>query len=224
MHLSKLILNPRNAGARRDISHPYEMHRTLYRAFDQITRTEADARPRILFRIEPERAAAGPVVLVQSDIVCPEWSTLEGHGYLLDVHGPKAFAPVFQPSQHLRFRLVANPTIKKATVGKKHNPRVPLVHARQADNNHGYLGYLDWLDRRANLAGFRVIHVQDAPFQHPTRNTKNRLGSKQNIPHFGVRFDGVLEVTDSEKLVEAVRNGIGPAKAFGFGLLSLAPA
>jgi CRISPR system Cascade subunit CasE len=36
-----------------------------------------------------------------------------------------------------------------------------------------------------------------------------------------VRFDGVLRVTDAARLVEAVRSGIGPAKAFGFGLLSL---
>jgi len=34
----------------------------------------------------------------------------------------------------------------------------------------------------------------------------------------------MLDVTDPVRLVEAVRDGIGPAKAFGFGLLSLAPA
>jgi CRISPR-associated protein Cas6/Cse3/CasE subtype I-E len=38
-----------------------------------------------------------------------------------------------------------------------------------------------------------------------------------------VQFDGVLVVTDPDKLSVAVRNGIGPQKAFGFGLLSLAP-
>jgi len=37
-----------------------------------------------------------------------------------------------------------------------------------------------------------------------------------------VRFDGVLVVTDPHKLREAVANGIGQQKAFGFGLLSLA--
>ncbi len=37
-----------------------------------------------------------------------------------------------------------------------------------------------------------------------------------------VRFDGVLEVTDPAALAAAVRDGLGSAKAFGFGLLSLA--
>ena len=35
--------------------------------------------------------------------------------------------------------------------------------------------------------------------------------------------DGELIVTDAEKLRETVANGIGPQKAYGFGLLSLAP-
>ena len=50
------------------------------------------------------------------------------------------------------------------------------------------------------------------------------LASARRAIEFGVRFNGLLQVTDPEKLMQAVRNGIGPAKAFGFGLLSLARA
>lgn len=64
--------------------------------------------------------------------------------------------------------------------------------------------------------------MQDATFYTASRRGKGHRYKKQNIPHFGVRFDGLLCVTDPETLVEAVRQGIGPAKAFGFGLLSLA--
>jgi CRISPR-associated protein Cas6/Cse3/CasE subtype I-E len=38
-----------------------------------------------------------------------------------------------------------------------------------------------------------------------------------------VQFDGYLQVIDPDKLLTALRQGIGPAKAFGCGLLSLAP-
>ena len=38
-----------------------------------------------------------------------------------------------------------------------------------------------------------------------------------------VRFEGTLIVNDPTVLVSAVRSGIGPGKAFGCGLLSLAP-
>ncbi|MEM0963873.1 MAG: type I-E CRISPR-associated protein Cas6/Cse3/CasE, partial [Bacteroidota bacterium] len=44
------------------------------------------------------------------------------------------------------------------------------------------------------------------------------------LPHVGVRFDGELRVIDPDRLAVAVASGIGPAKAFGFGLLSLALA
>lgn len=37
-------------------------------------------------------------------------------------------------------------------------------------------------------------------------------------------FDGVLVCTDADRLRDAIVDGIGHAKAFGFGLLSLAPA
>ncbi len=39
-----------------------------------------------------------------------------------------------------------------------------------------------------------------------------------------VRFDGVLIVTDPALFQATVAAGIGTAKAFGFGLLSVAPA
>jgi CRISPR system Cascade subunit CasE len=39
-----------------------------------------------------------------------------------------------------------------------------------------------------------------------------------------VQFDGILRVSDPDKLHAAIENGIGSGKGFGFGLLSLAPA
>lgn len=36
-------------------------------------------------------------------------------------------------------------------------------------------------------------------------------------------FGGVLQVTESAAFHDALVRGIGPAKAYGFGLLSLAP-
>ena len=218
MYLSKLILNPRNAGARRDAARPYELHRTLMRALEDA------AEKRLLFRLEPERGPGGPVVLVQTH-ARPEWSPLLENGYLLRADGPKPFEPALRAGQRLRFRLVANPTIKKKTPGKKNGVRLPLIHP--GENPKGYPSYMDWLRRKAERHGFRVPAVQDAPFHMaPRRRGEHRPAryEKHEIPHFGVRFDGVLEVTDPERVAQAVRQGIGPAKAFGFGLLSLAPA
>ena len=45
--------------------------------------------------------------------------------------------------------------------------------------------------------------------------------TKRNLFFHGVRFDGVLRVIEPERFIEGCFNGIGPSKAFGFGLLSI---
>ena len=43
-----------------------------------------------------------------------------------------------------------------------------------------------------------------------------------HIQHLGVQFDGILKVTHEEIFLKTLIKGLGSAKAFGFGLLSLA--
>lgn len=53
----------------------------------------------------------------------------------------------------------------------------------------------------------------------------NKIGkSGQGQRLRSVRYDGTLSVTDPVKFHQTLCSGIGPAKAFGFGLLSIAPA
>jgi len=220
MYFSKLTLNPRSERAQTDLASPYELHRTLSKAFDDPEPEQHRARHGVLFRIEGGGLGGVPV-LVQS-ATAPEWDRLP-RGYASRIDGPKAFELAPHVGQRLRFRLVANPVRRVRIDGKKHPRRLALVHPQAKDGIE--MGYLDWLGRQAETSGFAVVDVADAPFR---LDRKRRVGveeiTKARIPHFGVRFDGVLRVTDPEKLVEAVRKGIGPAKAFGFGLLSLAPA
>ena len=222
MYLSRLALNPRSREAQRDLAGPYDLHRTLARVFPGARagrdgpNAERAANHGLLFRAEPD-APGGPAVLVQS-LVEPDWRALPT-GYARRVDGPKAFAPDLREGQCLRFRLVANPTVKKRRDGKKNGARVPLVHDRAPDGHPEVeLGYLDWLERKAEAAGFAVDHVVDAPFE------VRGGAAKRGLSLFGVRFDGDLTVTDPSRLTDALRSGFGPAKGFGFGLLSLAPA
>ena len=225
LYLSRLHLDARNPGARRDLVSPYEMHRTLARVFPgsraDAQGVNADRQPGhgLLFRAEPD-AAGGPAVLVQS-LAPPDWRALPD-GYVRRVDGPTAFDPQLREGQRLRFRLVANPTVKKKTGetrpgGKPRVTRVPLVHDRAPeDHPEVTAGYLDWLDRKAEAGGFAVDSVVDAPFQVSGGR------AKRDLTLFGVRFDGQLVVTDADALRQSVRGGVGPAKGFGFGLLSLA--
>lgn len=206
MHLTQLRLDPHNAQARRDLADPYDMHRTLVRAF---VRDERDSPPRFLWRLEPGQDWNQAVLLVQS-AEPGDWSFLaHAPGYLLggDVAvNSKAFDPAarLQPGASLRFRLAANPTVTRE--GK----RLGLV---------GEDAQLAWLQRQGQRLGFDLatVLVSGSDMVH------GRKGSAR-VSLRRVLYEGVLQVRDGQALAGAIASGVGPGKAFGCGLLSLARA
>ena len=214
MYLSRLILNPRNRQAQREIADPYNLHRTILHAFGSDRKTAG-----VLYRLDINPRSGQIMLLVQSQ-KWPNWDWLTETGYLL----PDPFSGLDNPSvkeinlslregQTLRFRLVANPTVKKVRRdenGKRLNSnRVPLVREEEQ---------LAWLLKRANDNGFHFddSHINISQIQRQTSR-------KKKITIYTVQFDGHLQITDADKFKMIVKQGLGPAKAFGCGLLSLGP-
>lgn len=202
MYLTQLRLDPRSAQARRDLADPYDMHRTLVRAFVQ---DETQPPPRFLWRLEPGGEWARPTVLVQC-AHSPEWSFLEQvRGYLSEPGQPetKSFDParLVREDADCRFRLVANPTVTRD--GKRHGLT-------------GEDAQIAWLQRQGERAGFRVM----AALVTASEAMHCRKGGMR-VSLLRVCFEGVLQVSDSALLTQALGTGIGPGKAFGCGLLSL---
>jgi CRISPR system Cascade subunit CasE len=209
MYLSRLILNPRSRRAQKEIANPYEMHRSVMRAFPDDLQADSE---RVLFRLESHRRAGSFTLLVQS-WMSPDWSWLtepSARGYLLPVSEPnpavKSFELALVTGQTLAFRLRANPTVKRD--GKRHG-LFRLEEQRE------------WLMRKASQGGFRVLSTQIV-------NASDAEGwircddQRRKLKLFAVRFDGFLRVKKPEQLRETVRQGVGPGKGLGFGLLSLA--
>jgi CRISPR system Cascade subunit CasE len=205
MYLTQLALNPRCRQVREDLADPYELHRTLLRVFPD---AEDGGPGRVLYRVEPPRGEPRFLVLVQSD-VAPDWSRLGvPGGYLLGPPATKPFDPSFAVGQRLCFRLRANPTVKRD--GK----RRPLLDEGQQRA---------WLDRKAADAGFRVVRAE-VTAEGASCGRKPAGADTLTLTLHAVRFDGLLAVTDPGRVRQALQAGIGCAKGFGFGLLSLAPA
>lgn len=207
MYLSKLVLNPRSRDVRHDLASPYNLHRTILRAFPD----EDEGGPgRVLFRVEELRRTGEIVALVQSHEK-PDWSRLDDlPGYLMPSNGTpnpqtKEFRPGFKEGQVLAFRLLANPTVKRD--GK----RLGLV--REEDQ-------VAWLQRKAEMGGFEALSAATVP-RGFVKDRKGKDGPE--LTFLGVRFDGILRVTEPEAFLRAVENGIGSAKGLGFGMLSVAP-
>lgn len=97
-----------------------------------------------------------------------------------------------------RFKLRANPTFKTPN-GKRYN-----LH-RQDDILH-------WLQCKALRCG-----VKFSP------NSEISIAPYNQLSVQGVDISGTLTVTNIDDFKKAVKLGIGKGKAFGFGLLTLAP-
>ncbi len=207
LYLSCLTLNPASRQVRAELRDPYQMHRTLARAFPADKAAYAAAR--VLFRVETKDNLR---VLVQSRLA-PNWEHLgDGAAYLLESARVKPFDPSFSPDQRLRFFVRANPT-KRLPSGepKKDGPRVELF--REEDQ-------LAWLQRKGEHGGFlpQQFNVLAQEKQESAQATRH----PGKATHFAVEYDGLLQVTDPALFRQTLEAGIGAGKGFGFGLLSLA--
>ncbi len=205
MYLSSLALNQRLRQVRRDLSNPYEMHRTLSWAF---AAGPAERPSHFLWRVEPTRAGIPPLTLVQSELR-PRWDELDERfvGYLTEV-GVKAYGipDRLRAGQTLRFRLKANPTVTRD--GKRRGLR---SHEDQ----------LAWLRRQGDRHGFSVLGcIVSSPGFLRARQER---GAGQVITVQVVTYDGHLRVDDPARLRAAIVAGLGHAKALGLGLVSVAP-
>jgi CRISPR system Cascade subunit CasE len=204
MYLSRLTLNARHNRAKSELERPYELHRTLCKAWDDHTPA------RVLFR--PDEDKPGVFSVIVQSLTRPDWSRIEAPAdYLLKIDGPKHIdLHGLKESQKLQFRLRCRPT-----------KRIGKSGGEDAGKRRG-LGtkeeILGWLERKAQAGGFSVAEaVFDRVYWYDSKN------GVQEKPLGAIVFNGVLTVADPEKLRLAVQNGIGTQKAYGFGLLSIAP-
>ena len=229
MYLSRLKINPRSREAQQDLADVYQMHRTVMSAFPHVEGTpDARAELAVLYRLDIWERSGDVVLLVQSR-VSPDWSHL-AQGYLAastgEVENPVAkdvskVLEALHEGQMLRFRLRANPTKKIET---KSTPDGRRQNGRRVDLRTEQL-QLEWLARRAEQAGFVLVPTLprgDVPAVRVGASEKV-VGRRRPISLATVLFDGLLEVADSGMFRHAIADGIGPGKAFGCGLMSIAP-
>lgn len=200
LYLSQLVLNPHSRQVQTELRNPYEMHRTLAHAFGQGERYQA---ARCLFRVDQLPSTGHWYLLVQS-LVAPQWEYLpHADRYLLEVPAVKAVDTAVITEGRYRFRLRANPTVKRD--GK----RLPLRDEE---------AQLAWLQRKGTAHGFTLVSVR----VRDATACRTRTAGDQVATLEGVTFDGVLRVVDPTAFHAALEGGIGAGKGFGFGLLSLA--
>jgi CRISPR system Cascade subunit CasE len=206
--LSKLTPDPRHRGVRRDLANPYDLHRTLLRAFPD---ADAGGPGRVLFRVELPRGGP-PYVLVQSERG-PLWADLPA-GYLAACQTKALDGLAFRAGQRLAFRVRANPTKRagKSAPGPSWaGKRVGLCREEEQQG---------WLLRKGEEGGFRV---SPAGLRLTAEGTVVARKGGMRLQFQAVLFEGVFEVADPARFLGTLAEGVGSGKGLGFGLLSVAP-
>lgn len=201
MYLSKILVSWHKA------RNPYDIHRALWQLFPD----HPDDCREFLFRVEKKERGFGVELLLQS-VEVPV-----SNNQTIRITASREYRLSITNGQRLRFRLRANPIktindemgrINRKGMVKK--CRVPLI--REEEQN-------TWLKRKLSEAcSIETLSVQrEEPIYF--RKKKDQRGGKIQT----VMFDGIIRIKDQESFLDRLKDGIGPAKAFGCGLLSIAP-
>jgi CRISPR system Cascade subunit CasE len=206
MYLARLTLNQSRTAIFWS-SNPYRVHQRLRMAYSN--------DPRLLFRIEESSDGTKTQILVQSHTE-PDWSVFTDFPVLLSQPEHRFFNPKLVAGHRYRFRILANPTLKKTLTlgsGEKRKTRLGLFREE---------AQVEWLRHKLNNAGSEMLACRVIPrglqYSH-----KNPAKDDRQQTHLAVMYEGILRVNHADLLQQTLKIGIGSAKGYGFGLLSLAP-
>lgn len=218
MFLTRFQVNPARRGARKLLSSPQAMHAAVRSAF---AAPEDYERPgsRTLWRIDTPAPATVHLYLVSPGR--PDLTHLvEQAGWpttaTWDTREYDPLLATLRPGQLWAFRLTANPVHSgRKTPESKETQR--FGHLRAVDQEH-------WLLQRAARCGFAVATQQDGQpnLRLHRRQAQSFKRGALSVTLTTVTYDGVLEVTAGDAFRAALISGIGHAKAYGCGLLTLA--
>lgn len=246
MYLSHLMIdvgsNPdRPRPGRLWLRNIYHVHQRLSMAFPSRGSEQDDPqflrpfdpanfeRPKFLFRIDHDNQENSPrqFVVVLSDLL-PNWAYAFQNAdmFLAALPELREYQPNQPAGEVLRFRIKVNLSVKskehrKAKEGaegtkKDQGKRVALTWD---ENQQPADVVIPWFGNKAARNGFAVQKCELIQLGWVGGFKQGRDSAFQ---FRAAQLEGVLQVTDAERFKQAVCQGIGSAKAFGFGLLSVA--
>lgn len=211
IYLTRALVSPQTIAAR-SIRDAYTWHQLVWQAFPGRDGQQRD----FLTRLDDKAGGAQLIILSPHEPVRPGWIT-ERDGW-----ETKPIPPGFFQARRYRFQLRANATKKLVRIdetGKSHRTGKRVALTKHDD-------IVAWFHRKGEQGGFKLALGSELEFANDLQlfSKSPRNGTAMKGTHGVVDLIGELEVTDPSLFHAAISKGIGTAKAFGFGLLVLAPA
>jgi CRISPR system Cascade subunit CasE len=221
MFLTRFRINSARRGARKLLSSPHAMHAAVRAAFPHAEDHER-AGTRTLWRLDNPAPAAVNLYIVSPGK--PDLTHLVeqvGWPTAPDTWDTRDYDPLLASladGQRWAFRLTANPVHSgRKNPDSKDTQRFGRL--REAEQ-------IDWLLDRAGRHGFTVASQADGEPNLALRQRQTTTFSRgpSAITLVTATYDGILEITDVKAFQRTLTGGLGHAKAYGCGLLTLAPA
>ncbi|NKZ09086.1 type I-E CRISPR-associated protein Cas6/Cse3/CasE [Actinomadura latina] len=244
-YLSRIRLNPLRQQSRELLSNPQAMHSHVCAAVPAPPDTE---RP--LWRLDTDNPHRPHLIALTRSK--PDWNhVVEAAGWPNANDGEHYVTADYTPllaqlavGREFTFRLTANPVQNmprppeaNGTSGPDHAPRKRRTSIRTGHRTAAH--QLNWLLKRTAGYGFQIPAARTDPglpllpveestpapdvrIIHRDRLAFTKRNRRHVVLHVAT-FQGRLQVTDTDLLTRALLGGVGPAKAYGCGLLTLAP-
>ncbi|MEV6982381.1 type I-E CRISPR-associated protein Cas6/Cse3/CasE [Sphaerisporangium sp. NPDC051017] len=245
-YLSRIRINPLRERSRLFLASPHAMHGAVMHAIPDDPTGE-----RILWRLDADNPHR-PFLFVLTK-TRPDWTHLVEQAGWPEADGEHAavrdYAPLLAQiatGREFAFRLTANPVQNTSKPIKPTTTQAEqIADGRQRSfriSHRTATHQLDWFLSRTQRWGFEIPQARtDAPAPgiepyegtctpprelritaRSQRSFKKQGNSKPVVLHI-VTFQGALRITDPAVFTEKLLGGIGPAKSYGCGLLTLAP-
>lgn len=216
MYLTRMYLNWRRRSAMKLLDSPQRMHAAVASCIPPDAQVPQSGR--VLWRVDRDADRVALIVVTPREpdlaLVVEQagWQT----GEMWQTRSYTPLLAALDVGQAWHFRLTANPTYSGRKPGW--NDTKPRGHTTVKQQER-------WLLDRSAKFGFEI---PDGPagcsgLSISERNTLRFQRAGRQVVVTAATYGGTLQVTDPELMRSALVNGIGRAKAYGCGLLTLAP-
>ncbi|MDX6740994.1 type I-E CRISPR-associated protein Cas6/Cse3/CasE [Actinocorallia sp. A-T 12471] len=236
MYLTRFRVNTARREAKRLFGSPHRVHGAVNMAFPELPSQDGH-RPRVLWRLDRDHPAHTHLFIVSPSrpdlnhlVDQAGWPDADGQGW--STFGYADFLAALAEGDTWAFRLTANPIHHIRREGDPvGTPTKRTAHVTPAHQ-------MRWLLQRQEACGFEIVRkptdkgvTEEGDAYELVVRDHNRLqfgkslspDGKDDVRFVRATFEGRLRITDLPSFHRTLTHGLGKQKAYGCGLMTLAP-